>query len=453
MTGSRRRLWLRVALVVTGILLVEAIAFVVVVRRTRSEVLLIGYHRQLDLLEDTGALARCDADPEAFVLPERVSGRVVPLRSDGAPFAPGVEVPDLSEAAARLEPGGHVPVGSPWLAWPAVLSVERAGPCRAFYMTPPVPEEGMPLMTVIAVRLVLAAAVVFAILWLVMRPLTRRIDRLAAQTRALTAADLRGRVDEGADELGEVGAVINAVSAQARRLLDAEVAQRELLHELFADLAHDVRTPLASVKLSTDALAHGDDPDEVATALRVEVEYLDAMFANLATIARLRSTVLPIERRPGDLRELAEHVRDRFHPLARDRGVTLDLATPDHAVERDFDPLTLEQALGNVVHNAIKYARAHVAILIVEHGEIAELRVIDDGPGVRETDRARLTERRFRAADSKGRKGLGLGLAIADRIVERHDGSLDIDPYEGGGTCVTLRLPPMAPRPDEPSIR
>jgi len=446
-----RRLWFRVALVVGLVLVVEAVVFLGLVNSTRREVLTLGYEQKLTLLEDTGALARCDADPAAFALPDRGLGQVIPLRSDGRPFRADVAIGELGDAVAQANAGEVARVGSRFTAWSAVMKVDRAGPCALFYLTPPPVRAGVPLMKVVIARVLLALGIIGAILLLVVRPLTRRIRRLATQTRALSAADLVGEVDEGPDELGTIGKVINQASGRARSLIDAEKEQRDALHDLFADLAHDVRTPLASLKLSTDGLANGDDPEAAARTLRAEVEYLDAMFANLASLARIRSTrLLPLERRRGDLREVVEHVRDRFATLARDRGVALEIALPEAAALAEHDALTLEQALGNVVHNAIKYAEANVAVLLARHVDDLEIRVLDDGPGVDEAESARLTERRFRGARQEGVTGLGLGLAIASEILAEHAGSLDVARLDGGGTRVTLRLPASGER-REPS--
>lgn len=438
---TRRQLWLRVSLVVIVVLVVEFAVFAFGINSVRSEVLTLGYRRQITLLEDSGALARCDADPAGFTMPDRGLGRLVPLRPDGAPWASAEAVGDLTAEARGARPGEVVRVGSRWLAWPAVVRVDRDGPCQLFYLTPPVPSSGVPLLRAMGARAVLAGAIALGIVLLVVRPLTRRIQRLAQQTRALAQAGFAGRVDEGVDELGTIGAVINDAAGHARAQLDAEIEQRAVLHDLFADLAHDVRTPLASLKLSADALAHGDDPREVAPALRAEIEFLDAMFANLASMARLRANALPIERRPGDLRAVVEHVRDRFASVARDRGLALELGVPDEPVLSAFDPLTVEQALANVVHNAIKYARGQVAIVLVRRATDCEIRVLDDGPGIREAESARLTERRFRGADARGPGGLGLGLTITAEVMARHEGTLRFEPLDEGGTRVTLTLP------------
>ncbi len=441
MNRTRSSLWLRVALIVAGVLVVESAAFSVAVRSARRTALELGYTRQLVLLEDSGALDVCDADPTAWQLPTREGQQVIPLRPDGAPWRSDAWVPAaVRDLAPQAQPGEVVRIGSPWLAWPAVIAVEREGPCSRFYLTPPDAVSGAPMLRLIVARLVLAGAIVFGLLLLVVRPLTRRIEHLARQTRALATADFDGRVDEGSDELGTIGAVINQASARARSLIDAEQQQRELLHELFADLAHDVRTPLASVKLTTDALAHGDDPHELLPSLRAEVEYLDAMFANLATVARLRTATLPIERRPGDLRIVVEHVGDRFAGLARDRGVSLDVAVPGQSVACLFDPLTLEQAIANLVHNALKYAEAHVAVVLDADADRIELRVINDGVSVQDDEVGRLTERRYRGARQGGRSGMGLGLAIATQIIERHGGRLRLAPWPDGGTVARVRL-------------
>ena len=200
MTRGRSSLWLRVAAVVAGVLIVESAAFSIAVRSARRTALELGYVRQLALLEDTGALDACDADPTGWQLPTRQGQQVIPLRPDGTPWRTDVPVPAaVRDLAPTAQPGEVVRVGSPWLAWPAVIAVDRAGPCSRFYLTPPDAVTGAPMLRLIFARVVLAGAIVFGLLLLVVRPLTQRIEHLARQTRSLAAADFDGHVDEGPD--------------------------------------------------------------------------------------------------------------------------------------------------------------------------------------------------------------------------------------------------------------
>lgn len=437
--SNRRSLWRRVFAVVAAVLALELVLFAAVVRATRADLLAGHYATTLALLDVHGALDTCDAEPAAFRLGVPGRGEVYPLYPEGTAFHDellATHFPPASELAA----GEIRRAGSPWIAWPALARIEREGTCQYFYLTPPEARDASqaPLLKILAQRAFLASMIMAAILCFIVRPLVTRIQRLARNTGALAARGFDGQVPVEADELGDIAEVVNKAAAHARAMVDAEARHREMLHELFADLSHDVRTPLASIKLSTDALRHGDGPENITPSLRAEVEYLDAMFANLATIARLRSEILPIEKRETDLRDVLLRIGDRFRPLGDDRGVSVAVAVPESSVLALADPLTLEQAFGNAVHNAIKFADANVAVVLERGTDQALVRVLDDGPGFPAKLKSQLTERRVRTLDGRG--GHGLGLAIAEQIIERHQGTLEFGEHEGA-TCVLFRVP------------
>jgi signal transduction histidine kinase len=214
------------------------------------------------------------------------------------------------------------------------------------------------------------------------------------------------------------------------------------MRELLADLAHDVRTPLASLKLGLQRLPESPE----LGPLRAEVEHLDGMFTNVASMVQLETTSIPLAQRVQPLAPLVQRVVLRLTVLASDRGVALDSATDgvEH-LHAKVDPVAFEQMLGNLVSNAIKFCEAHVAVLLEDDEEAGEavIRVLDDGPGIATIERPRVLERRYRSqgAVDRGRPGQGLGLAIATALAERHGGSLALRPNADGGTCAELRLP------------
>lgn len=264
----------------------------------------------------------------------------------------------------------------------------------------------------------------------------RRIRQLAADARRIAEWDRSRTLPVADDDLGALCAAFDAVVRDAA-LQVAELRRRDdRTRELLADLAHDVRTPLASLKLGLGRL-----PD--AAALRAEVEHLDGLFANLSALIQLEASSIPLKLRPLALGPVVERVGVRLGIVAKDRGAELAVSVPDEEVVVELDPLALEQAVGNLVHNAVKFCTAHVAVLLVVEGDEAVVRVLDDGPGVDPAEIPRLAERRFRGAQAldRGRPGQGLGLAIASSIADRHHGAFEIRRGDGGGTVAEIRLP------------
>ncbi|MCA9491781.1 MAG: HAMP domain-containing histidine kinase [Myxococcales bacterium] len=262
-----------------------------------------------------------------------------------------------------------------------------------------------------------------------------RLGRLADDAARIATWDRRARLDEGMGPIGRIGGAFNLVVRDATDQLDEARRRDDRLRELLADLAHDVRTPLSALKLGLGSL-----PD--AGALRAEVEHLDGLFANVATLVQLEASRIPLRRKTLPLGPMVERVIWRFGVIATDRGVSLNGSVPEEVLLANVDPVAFEQAVGNLVHNAVKFCRENVAVVLTAEGDEVALRVLDDGPGVTMDEVPALLERGTRGPTGldRGRPGQGLGLAIARSIAEGHHGALIIGPCKAGGTCAEIRV-------------
>ena len=218
---------------------------------------------------------------------------------------------------------------------------------------------------------------------------------------------------------------------------EAEAAKQELeevnralhesqnaLKETLAALAHDVRTPISSLKVGLGRLREEEGSiGQVGPPLRSEVEYLDALFANLISLVRIDSNLHERATRPVDLNSVLERLLRRFQFLAEDQNIHLEFS-PSEEESVSCNPVELEQAFSNVVHNALKYARHNVAILLYLRRDNAIIEIRDDGPGFIDDEVGRLKERFFSGLSqpSSGRRGIGLGLTIVDDVITRHRG-------------------------------
>jgi len=223
-----------------------------------------------------------------------------------------------------------------------------------------------------------------------------------------------------------------------------DLAERDsVLRSTLADLAHDVRTPLASLKLGLDGLRSGRAFEDVGPVLRAEVEHLEVLFQNLSTLMHLGASRSLMARTSTDMVALCERVVLRFEVLSRDRGVKLECGVGAPSLWLLVDPLAVEQAVGNVVQNAVKYAKGKVAVLLLHEEDSVVLRVDDDGEGMAGLDIPSLTHRHIRGQRSLDatRDGAGLGLAITKAIMEEHGASIHLSDTEGGGARVQLGFP------------
>ena len=253
------------------------------------------------------------------------------------------------------------------------------------------------------------------------------------------------------DPSGEGGAVIvlNDVTAVQR----LENVRRDFV----ANVSHELKTPIASIKGFVETLLDGaaDDPGDRRRFLDIiarQCDRLAAIIGDLLTLSRIERSEgtgsLPRERvRMADL--LAEVTADCL-PRARDRGIRLEVDC-DATLEADVNPPLLEQAIMNLVDNAIKYSEANSTVCVgvryerQTHGaeRCTVITVQDEGCGIAAEHLPRLFERFYRVDKARSRKvgGTGLGLSIVKHIVQAHDGSVSVESEPGVGSTFTILLP------------
>ena len=228
-------------------------------------------------------------------------------------------------------------------------------------------------------------------------------------------------------------------------LLQVE-ARGETLREFVANTTHDIAVPLSALQGHLSALASAVTlPDSGRTHVRhalQEAHYMGSLLRNLGVAARLDGA-RAIERHQVDLTALIERVVTRHLVVARARGVSLDYAVPEGRVVALSDLTLLEQAVGNLVDNAIQYTHAggHVGVVLDRTAPDAfVVSVLDDGPGMPADERAALLATRRRGTEARTRRpdGQGLGLAIVTEATAALGLRLTFSHPEAGGLRVEI---------------
>ena len=333
------------------------------------------------------------------------------------------------EVLVELEPGrgrcAYVFARGP-AASPRTLSVTRAAALA-----------GAPLV------------VFFVGVLLAMGPLVTRVRRL---TDAVRRAAKSGYADSigpyGADEIGQLARAFDQAGSEIRAQLREKERREQALREFVANTTHDMMIPLTVLQGHLAALksrAHeGRGLDERLLASSMdEAHYMGALMHNLAIAAKLDATRPELLRSRVDLNGLVARVMGRHMPIATELKVSLNSAVPEEPIITQGDVTLLEQAVSNVVYNAIRHNRpgGHAALILEPRGADAfRLSVVDDGPGIAESDLSRLVERGFRGANARTRspEGQGLGLNITFQVAKLHELALTIKPSEYGGLEVEL---------------
>jgi len=294
-----------------------------------------------------------------------------------------------------------------------------------------------------------------AAVWVASGPLVRRVRALTNAVKRASEAGYAVPVPErGRDEITDLARAFNEAGTRIRAQLTSLEQRDRTLREFLANTTHDVMIPLTVLQghlsqLQREAAADGATPQSALLGAVQEVQYMASLLSNLSAVAKLENPDQLVQRHPVDLNALVERVVERHRPVATPSGVTIEFAVPEVPITVMGDVTLIEQAVSNVVHNAVRYNHAggHVAVVLDassagQHG--FTLRVVDDGPGVASEALPRLAERRYRDEHARQRNphGLGLGLSIARQVAERHGFGFDIRASESGGLEVEFSSRP-----------
>lgn len=275
---------------------------------------------------------------------------------------------------------------------------------------------------------------------------------IANEERFAELLEAKTEVDR---QVEERTAELSATSAKLRETLDEVQALDRAKTDFFANVSHDLRTPLTLILSPLEALRRGEPPPGGERAayesMHLASRRLLALIDRLLDLAKADAGRERLELRSTSLRELLVEVRASFEPAATSRGVELVV---DCAVEVPLalDARWVESALSNLVANALRFARSRIVVRARDLGGEVALEVEDDGPGIPEADRAVIFERFGQASDeARKRSGTGLGLAIVREAARLHGGSAAIEESTLGGARFVLRLPrTIANAPPEP---
>ncbi len=288
-----------------------------------------------------------------------------------------------------------------------------------------------------------SGAVALLLAWLLSVRLSKPIQALTRAAGKMAGGDLAQRVQvQGRDELASLGQAFNSMATSLEK---AEQSRRAMT----ADIAHELRTPIAIQRAHLEALQDGVyelTPENLQPVIE-STQLLTRLVEDLRTLALADAGELQIEKAPIDLAGLTARVVDRFCPEAERRNIQLrfDDLSSDPAATVQGDAIRLEQILNNLLSNSLRHSPDGGTVLVrrVVQGAWHEIHVSDSGPGIAAEDLPRIFERFYRADRARSREqgGTGLGLAIARQLALAHGGDLTAGNRPEGGAEFVLRLP------------
>jgi signal transduction histidine kinase len=254
-----------------------------------------------------------------------------------------------------------------------------------------------------------------------------------------------------------VARIANRVASEralARTMLRETEIERDLRARFVRSLAHDLRTPLASIRAGTDRLTRSswEDPSNapVSAVVRRGVDRLDRMIGDLLDVERIRSgESIAIQPEPADAAAIVDDVVRTFRVVHGDR---LE-ARVDHPMRGSWDPHALERILENLVSNAFKYGDPQCVVRLTarDAGKVVSFEVHNEGSPIAACDVPALFEPFQRGVDTRGQKGWGLGLPLVHALCTAFGGRVEVESSATGGTTFRAILPKhreRAPRLD-----
>ena len=283
--------------------------------------------------------------------------------------------------------------------------------------------EGMGL----ALLLIIIFMAVAAGSWPVVRRLTRRLEALKQGVEAFGAGALHQRVaEEGRDEVAALGSSFNRAAARIEALLRSH-------QSLLANASHELRSPLARLKMAVQMLDDSSGPQRARLKREIDtnIAELDTLVEEVLLASRLDGAASTLVREPVNLLAVAAEEAARVGAVVQ--GVDAQVRG---------DEKLLRRAVRNLLENARRYGGGDIDTTVQATPAGAELRVCDRGPGVPEAHRERIFEAFFRLPGHAEREGgVGLGLALVRQIAQAHGGSVRCELRPGGGSCFVLSLP------------
>jgi signal transduction histidine kinase len=294
------------------------------------------------------------------------------------------------------------------------------------------------LMLLTAIILIASLAIAVLLSWI----FTHRFLDLLRALKVIRSGDYGFRMPvDGSDEIAEFRTEINSLSERLKRV-------EELRVRFVSDASHELKTPLAGIRLLSDSISENSGMDiatirEFVSDIGVEAARLTRVTEKLLEMSKIDRAADYDRRETFDLRDTVHAALKLLNPLALHNGVTIEHHL--HSVRVFADPDAAYQAVFNLIENAVKYnvANGTARISLYENGGKAVMTIDDTGVGIPEKDLPFIFDRFYRVdkARSQAAGGSGLGLSIVRDAVEKNGGSIAVRPRISGGTRFTMTLP------------
>lgn len=291
----------------------------------------------------------------------------------------------------------------------------------------------------------------FILQHLLTKPLERSIARITEQTKLTAEGDFHTEVPLiGPQEFRLLAQRFNEMSYKLKESFDNLYNSESARRELIANVSHDLRTPLASIQAFVEALEDDIIKDEETfqrylNTIRLETKRLGGLIYDLFELSSLEAKGEQFDPIPYHADELLINTLESFSLHLAEKKLKVEIDLPDKLPAAVMMPAQIKRVLSNLLQNAIQYSPhgGKIVLSAVENNGFLRITVADEGQGIEAAETARIFERFYRVDKSRSRNngGAGLGLAIAQSIVELHGGEIGVQSTQGEGSCFWFTLP------------
>ncbi len=309
-------------------------------------------------------------------------------------------------------------------------------------------------LTLTSVLLVFAGLSALTIGFFASKTMTDRLSKLHDATQALARRDFSVRLKiSGNDEIAQLADTFNDMAQNLQEVEEQKQQLEQTRRDLTAWVSHDLRTPLASIRVMIEAMLDGvvDDEETVQRYLdnsRAEVQHLSDLIDDLFELAQLDVGHLKLNLQQASIRDLISDTLGSMTAKADQQGITLIGNVSEDVDMIRMAPDKIQRVLTNLVDNAIKYADSGVSVILRawRSGDDVRIDIHNSGSFIPQDVLPRLFESFYRGEGSRmrgddGARGTGLGLAIARGFIEAHDGRIWATSVESEGTTFSFTLP------------
>lgn len=292
---------------------------------------------------------------------------------------------------------------------------------------------------VIGAILLLALAVVVYDRWRTARTMKRLDDMLTA---AMNGSFSEGTFDESRLSALEsrLWRYLTASALSARNVRE----QKDQISALISDISHQTKTPVANLQLYAQLLSEQPltpQGRDCAAAISAQAEKLQMLIEALVKTSRLETGILALHPQPGEISPVVERAAAQYAPKAAEKDIALAVGQMEGSAV--FDPKWTEEAVCNLLDNAVKYTPSGgtVTVEVKNYELFSTIQVTDTGPGIYEEEQAKIFGRFYRAPGAWQAEGVGIGLYLTRQIAEKQEGYVKVESRPGKGSVFSLFLP------------